>query len=187
MKRAVFVVLVACGGQTSANDSGTMIDGGIETSTIDVMVKESGVDAADASVPIKEFCPGDAQFDITISGEAQMMWEGRRVVLSAVENDSMSQKQIRRVIVAGVIKNSKLSLTCMSSLHETYAYPSWAVYADADGDGHCSSGDFAVSSQLFGWNADVVGQVTSSSWQSVTTMQPPIGNANMGFCAGYFE
>lgn len=101
-----------------------------------------------AATPIG--CAGQGTLSIRADGEGLGAHEGKRVWLSAVERDRGGVVGIAE----GRVQQGRVSLACQKSLHTTFAYPTFAVVIDADGDGKCSANDLAASQQLYGWNRD---------------------------------
>jgi hypothetical protein len=141
-------------------------------------------------------CEADAQFDFHVWGDGLSTWEGRRVVAAAIENEWGSQGidgNRRPVLLSGAIQNGAFSLFCPRSLKDNYAYPSWAVFIDVDGDGHCSTSDVGYQMQLYGWNAEVNEEIPATAWVTIPTgvvygrMGRPLGSTASDFCAGYFN
>ncbi len=113
-------------------------------------------------------------------------WDGRRVSAAAIENVNPTGSS-RVVLLTSKVQGGAVSLFCARSLHENYDYPSWAVFVDVNGDGHCSDGDVGSAAQLFGWNFSVEEELMASWLDPVASLAPPIGSAASTFCAGYFE
>ena len=112
-----------------------------------------------------------------------------RLMAAAIENDNSTSPTTsqRVVLLSGTIQEGTFSLSCPGSLHENYAYPSWALFADVDGNGKCSAGDVGYQAQLFGWNGDVEQALLAADASAVTSLPAPIGSGASSFCSGYFE
>lgn len=106
--------------------------------------------AAAPSVTTPVGCGGQGTLSIRADGDGLAAHEGKRVWLSAVERDHGGVVGIAE----GRVQQGRVSLSCPKSLHTTFAYPTFAVVIDADGDGKCSANDLAASRQLYGWNQD---------------------------------
>jgi hypothetical protein len=134
-------------------------------------------------------CARGGQFDIQVWSDEASAWQGRKVVVAAIENDIDASPRISRrvALLTTVIKDGKFSLFCPRSLHENYGYPSWAAFVDVNGDGRCSAGDVGYQEQLFGWNWDTAAELDASWWSPVTSLAAPIGTGASDFCTGYFK
>ena len=134
-------------------------------------------------------CAANGQYDFQLSGAGMSAWEGRRVMAAATENDNSTSPTTsqRVVLLSGTIQEGTFSLFCPGSLHENYAYPSWALFVDVDGNGKCSAGDVGYQAQLFGWNWDVEQALLAADSSAVTSLPAPIGSGASSFCSGYFE
>jgi hypothetical protein len=135
-------------------------------------------------------CRGGAELDFVMRGSGLEAWEGARVGASALENDWDDDPltATRRVHLSGAIVNGAFALTCEDSLSENYAYPSYALYVDVDGDGRCSAGDLAYNQQLYGWNSSIVEDLDAADLYPVQeSFGAPIGSQARDFCGGYFE
>lgn len=95
-------------------------------------------------------CGGQGTLSIRAHGEGLGAHEGKRVWLSAVERDRGGVVGVAE----GRVHQGRVSLSCAKTLHTTFAYPTFAIVIDADGDGKCSANDLAGSRQLYGWNQD---------------------------------
>ncbi len=142
-------------------------------------------------------CNGDASFDFHVSAEDLEQWEGKRVYVAVFENDSFDGLDgdpigHRRVaLLTGTIAGGGFSLVCPRALQSTWAYPSWAVFVDVDGDGLCGNQDVGVHAQRYGWDSDVNEQVTAFSSVAAQEgatgpLKPPAGSSASSFCEGYF-
>jgi hypothetical protein len=181
-KAALLSILVvsACGAERDTNPKAEQA-ARVDPATQD----QSAVSASGAC----HTCAGNGTLDFNVRGEGLAQWEGRRVVAAAIENDSNPLTARRPVILTGTIKNGAFALSCERSLTESYAYPSWAIFIDADGDGRCSNDDSAVQATLYGWNASVDEEIPSASWKRISEgpFRPPLADSKNDFCNGYFR
>jgi hypothetical protein len=70
--------------------------------------------------------------------------------------------------MTATIKSGQFSIACPHSLHETFAYPSFAAYLDANVNGRCDNADEGFLKQYYGWNGDTVESIPLESWTPVT-------------------
>jgi hypothetical protein len=194
MKLRAFVVLAcllqACAeerpGGASQADGSFLPDTGPPASLPDASPPASLPDAAPGG---EDTCAAGGQFDFQMSGANMSAWEGRRVVAAAIENDIDVSPTVstRVVLLSGKIQDGAFSLLCPQSLHENYGYPSWAVFVDVDGDGHCSAGDVGYQAQLFGWSSSVAEALVAAYASPTASLAAPTGSSASSFCAGYFQ
>ena len=137
-----------------------------------------------------DLCSGGGTFDFQVSGADFAAFEGRTVTAVAFVNDQLSSPAQGAPVVrlSTVIHNGAFSLSCPQSLSTNFYYPSWAVFVDTDGDGHCTGSDVGMSMALYGWDSDV-GQALDPTWFGATAsdVHGPIGGATGSFCTDYFE
>lgn len=140
-------------------------------------------------------CSESAEFDFHLLAEGLSQWEGKRVYVAAFENDGFEadpNSNRRVVLLKGTITDGGFSLVCPRALKQTYAYPSWGVFVDVDGDGRCGNQDVGAQAQLYGWESDVSEQVgalseVSTQGSAAGSLFPPIGSSASTFCDGYFQ
>ena len=139
-------------------------------------------------------CKSDGKFNFSISGSKLEAFEGRNVWAAAIQHPSEGVPK-RVVRLETRIVNGRFRLSCPRSLDTAFNYPSWTVVIDADNDGKCSSADRQRTTQLYGWDFDVVVDVTSDAagnvWDWRTTVaeaHSAVGNSgSLDFCRYYFD
>ena len=139
------------------------------------------------------FCAGDGDIDFGLTGTAPSSWEGRAVVVAAIEDhvkgESSEVRRVPRRVVhtSATIQGGTFSISCPRSLHDKFAYPTYAVFVDLDGDGRCSDGDLAYQELRFGWrNSELNTAPEPSQWQAISAEHPPKWGVYGDFCDGYF-
>lgn len=140
-------------------------------------------------------CARDARHDFRVWGQGLAAWEGRRVVAAAIENEVGGDQLLnRRVVLQSTsIRDGAFALACPRSLHDSYLYPSWAVFIDVDGDGRCTTGDLAYQMQLYAWRDDVEAELPATGWHAIPVSAVsgpivlPVGSTASDFCSGYFD
>lgn len=193
MKTPTFVLLgsllAACGGQDASDlalDEQTPLHVAIAP-TVEAEAVSTGGDSA---AGLRDVCARTGRLDFQVKGRGLGRLEGRRVVVAAFENATLGGglNAQRVVLRSGVIRSGAFSLSCDRSLRENYAYPSWAAYVDADGNGACNSGDLGYQMQLYGWNRSVDHEIAATEWLRIApaSLHGPLGGRSSDFCAGYF-
>lgn len=133
---------------------------------------------------VRERCDGAGEWSIAARGAGLGRFEGKRVWLSAVERDRGGPV----VLLEGRIAAGAFAFSCAKTLHTTYAYPTFAVVIDEDGNGRCSPGDVQSARQLYGWKEDQQVTVEAAQLQSVRTASTLVGDRKtFDFCALYFD
>ncbi|MBL9009220.1 MAG: hypothetical protein JNJ46_33480 [Myxococcales bacterium] len=144
----------------------------------------------DSVAGLRDVCARTGHLDFRVKGRGLSRLEGRRVVVAAYENATLGGglSAQRVVLRSGVIRSGAFSLSCDRSLRENYAYPSWAAYVDADGNGVCNNGDLAYQMQLYGWNRSVDHEIAAAEWLRLApaSHRGPLGSRASDFCSGYF-
>jgi hypothetical protein len=128
-------------------------------------------------------CVSGGMYDFQISSTGLAQFEGKRVAVAAIERDFETQTAAHRALVHGTVSAGAFSLGCSDALTENYSYPVWAVYIDTDDSGDCSDADRGAYSLLFGWDSDIVEQLSTEAWVPVSEHTGI--NGEQGFC-GYF-
>lgn len=171
-------LLAACSGPLDADEAqeGAAAAGPDETAEV-------------AAAALQERCASGGQLDFRVLGAGLSRHEGRRVVAAAFENQltAGATRHERVVLRTGTIRGGAFTLSCARSLRENYAYPSYGVYIDVDGNGRCNRGDLGYQMALYGWNQDVRDAIPAASLQEVSQLSPPLGGTARSFCAGYFR
>lgn len=145
---------------------------------------------ADGVARLRDLCARTGRIDFQVTGRGLGRFEGRRVLAAAYENTGLggALDAKRMVLRSGVIRAGAFSLSCDRSLHENYAYPSWAVYVDADNNGVCNNGDLGYQMQLYGWNRNIDQEIGATEWIRIAagSLSHPLGSRASDFCSGYF-
>lgn len=140
-----------------------------------------------------ESCTGAGSLDFEVRGDGLDAWDGRGVVAVAVQRDTYDQDTLpehRRVVRSGVIRAGSFHLSCDRGLDPNNFYPSWGVFVDLDGDGHCGPADVGYSEQLYAVLGDLRATIESDLWRPVGDPQlygPVTWRNSPGFCGGFFE
>lgn len=198
MRTQDFVILgclmAACAGEDAAapaapagDDSETLTIAAAPTAMADVAGLAGDGDSA---AILRDVCARTGRIDFQVTGRGLARLEGRRVVAAAYENSGLGGAlDAKRIVLrSGVIRAGAFSLSCDRSLHENYAYPSWAVYVDADNNGACNNGDLGYQMQLYGWNRNIDQAIGASEWIRIApgSLTRPLGSRASDFCSGYF-
>jgi hypothetical protein len=148
----------------------------------------SALDAPSPKGEAEELCVSTALYDFEVSGGGLEMYEGRKVMAVAIENDITVQPTVSARVVAltGKISYGAFSLSCPKSLSNNTGYPSYALYVDVNDDGKCDAGDQGFEMQLYGWIAPTMADIHTDSWTDIAHLGAPIGPNAATFCAGYF-
>jgi hypothetical protein len=137
-------------------------------------------------------CANDGDLSFRFAGEVPAAWEGRTLVVSAIEDRTKgsSQPAPRRVVrVATKIEGGRFAVSCPRAAHADQAYPSFGVFVDLDGNGRCSAGDVGFQEIRFAWDHTGVNERldrASSSWVSLGEPRRPKWDMYGEFCEAYF-
>lgn len=154
---------------------------------------QSADSQSDMMLQPADYCLADGQFNFSVNGKGLSKWEGARVTVAALENDNNIQPTVvtRRLLLSETIKNGTFSISCAYAINKNSYYPSYALYIDVDGDGHCSKADVAYQMQLYGWNKDEHEEISGEEFFTQLsnpnfTIGVPIGSDAPDFCSAYF-
>ncbi len=181
--------LAACGGE-NASDLALDDPAALRAPTVPTAEADPSAVGGDSAAVLRDVCARTGRLDFQVKGRGLGRLEGRRVVVAAYENATLGGglNAQRVVLRSGVIRSGAFSLSCDRSLRENYAYPSWAAYVDADGNGACNNGDLGYQMQLYGWNRSVDHEIAATEWLRIApaALHGPLGGGARDFCSGYF-